>query len=251
MTMIFDFHTHILPGIDDGSASVEESIAMVRELEAQGAAGIAATPHFYAQRTSPEKFFARREAAWKQLEPRLTEAFPEIRLGAEVQYFEGIHRYDGLERFCIEGTELLLLEMPMCAWTARMVDAVLELNRRSNLTVLLAHIERYMTWQNRSCREALLEGGVVMQVSAEFFIRKPGKALKLLKDRKIHVLGSDAHNMNGRSPNLAPALEIIARRDGKKLLRDLHEREAALLGETQMDKDNLRHSGAAVSADMY
>ncbi len=251
MTKIFDFHTHILPCIDDGSASVEESVAMVRKLGAQGASGIAATPHFYAQRTSPEKFFARREAAWKQLEPLLTETFPEIRLGAEVQYFEGIHRCDGLERFCIEGTGLLLLEMPMCAWTERMVDAVLELNRHGNLTVLLAHIERYMTWQNRSFWQPLLEGGVVMQVSAEFFIRKPGKALKLLKDGKIHVLGSDAHNMNGRSPNLAPALEVIARRDGEKLLRDLHEREAALLGETQMDKNYLRHNGAAVSADMY
>ena len=251
MTGIFDFHTHILPGIDDGSRSVEESMAMLKELHRQGAYGIAATPHFYAQSDTPEHFLENRQAAWERLQTELENDLPEIRLGAEVQYFEGIHRCDGLERFCLEGTELLLLEMPVCVWTVRMVDAVLELNRHRNLTVLLAHIERYLTRQNQSCWGPLLEGGVRMQASAAFFIRKPGKAIKLLKDGKIHFLGSDAHNMNGRSPNLAAALEIIDQKGGEKLLQELHEMEAAFLGETKSDKDSLRYSGGTVSADVY
>lgn len=228
MAWAFDFHTHILPGIDDGSASVNESIAMFRELGAQGAVGIAATPHFYARCPSPEVFFARRQQAWARLAPYLA-AYPRIRLGAEVHYFEGIQRCVGLEQFRLGGTRLLLLEMPTCAWTERMVDAVLELNRRRYLTVLLAHIERYLTWQNRKWWKPLLEGGVLMQASTEFFIRKPGKAVKMLKDGKIHLLGTDSHNMDARSPNLAPALEMIERKGGAELLRKLNEREASLL----------------------
>ena len=248
MTRVFDFHTHILPGIDDGSRSVEESLAMVQELSAQGASGIAATPHFYAQRMSPDDFFARRQAAWEQLEPYLGADAPEIRLGAEVHYFEGIHRCDGLERFRLEGTELLLLEMPECAWTGRMIEAVLEVNCRRDMTVLLAHIERYLTYQNRKCWEPLLENGVLMQASTAFFAGKPGKAMKLLREGRIHFLGTDAHNMETRSPDMAPALETIVRKGGEKLLLELNEREAAVLGETEAYMDRLRHSGAAAPA---
>lgn len=250
MMKIFDFHTHILPGIDDGSASVEESIAMLRELAAQGASGVAATPHFYALHTSPEVFFARRQDAWAQLAPHLTEELPEIRLGAEVQYFEGIHRCDGLERFCLDGTELLLLEMPVCVWTARMVDSVLELNRRRNLTVLLAHIERYRTRQNRSCWEPLLEDGVLMQVSASFFLERSRKAMELLREGSVHALGTDCHNMRARRPNLAPALEIIARKGGEELLRELKKREMMVLGEAKDNLDRVRDRGAAVPAGL-
>lgn len=248
MTRVFDFHTHILPGIDDGSRSAEESLAMVRELLAQGASGIAATPHFYAQSMSPDDFFARRQCAWEELEPCLGEDAAAIRMGAEVHYFEGIHRYDALERFRLEGTELLLLEMPECAWTARMVDTVLEVNRRREMTVLLAHIERYLTYHNRKWWEPLLENGVLMQASTAFFIGKLKKAIKLLREGKIHFLGTDAHNMGARRPDMAPALETVARRGGEELLRELTEREAAVLGETEADMDRLRHSGAAAPA---
>lgn len=250
MMKILDFHTHVLPGIDDGSASVEESAAMLRELAAQGASSVAATPHFYAQHTSPEAFFARRQAAWEQLAPHLTEDIPEIRLGAEVQYFEGIHRCDGLERFCLEGTELLLLEMPVCAWTARMVDSVLELNRRRNITVLLAHIERYMTRQNRRCWHPLLEDGVLMQASASFFLDRGGKAVKLLQEGNIHVLGTDCHNMRTRRPNLAPALEMIARKGGEALLQELKKREMMALGQAEDDMDRVRDRGTALPAGL-
>lgn len=250
MTRVFDFHTHILPGIDDGSAGAEESIAMLRELAAQGAYGVAATPHFYAQRTSPEEFFARRQAAWEQLEPYLTEALPEIRLGAEVRYFEGVHRCDGLERFCLEGTELLLLEMPVCAWTARMMDSVLELNQRGGITVLLAHIERYLAYQSRDFWKPLLENGVLMQASTLFFIRKSRKAMKLLREGRIHLLGTDCHNMGARRPDLSLALGGIRRSGGEELLQALHEREVTMLGEAEDDLDSLRRSGADMSADL-
>lgn len=228
---MFDFHTHILPGIDDGSRSVQESVAMIEELTRQGATGIAATPHFYAQRSSPERFFKKRASAWTKLEPYLRADLPEIRLGAEVQYFEGINHCDGMEQFCIGGTRLLLLEMPVCTWTGRMVDAVAEMNSRENMRILLAHIERYLPYGNRAAWERLAERGVLIQASTGFFLEQRRKAMKLLRDGYIHFLGTDSHNMAARKPDLAPALEIITRKKGSLWITELERREAVFLNE--------------------
>lgn len=233
MTKVFDFHTHILPGVDDGSRSVEESLEMISALSAQGAWGIAATPHFYAQRSSPERFFQKRDAAWERLSESLGEDAPEIRLGAEVQYFEGIHRCGGLEDFCITGTNLLLVEMPMGEWTNRMVSAVLEVNSRGSTRVLLAHIERYMSRVNNRYWDEFLDNGVLIQASTEFFIQKRWTSMRLLRQGKIHVLGTDSHNMGSRKPNLAQALDTIGRKNGEELLRELSQREALMLNETE------------------
>lgn len=247
---MFDFHTHILPGMDDGSRDVEESLAILHELTRQGASGVAATPHFYANRSSPEHFFARRQSSWEKLKSCLKPESLRIRLGAEVQYFEGIHRYEGLKLFCLEGTDLLLVEMPVCTWTTRMVSAIMEVNDRKNLTVLLAHIERYLPYRNGKICDRLLEHGVLMQASTGFFIEKRRTAMKMLREGKIHFLGTDSHNMDSRKPDLAQALDIINRKKGAQLLEELKKREAVVLNETQNNMaDLLRYSGGG-AADM-
>ena len=242
---MFDFHSHILPNIDDGSRSVQESLAMVEELTRQGATGIAATPHFYAQHTSPDRFFEKRSVAWEKLKPYLRDDFPEIRLGAEVCYFEGINRYEGLERFCIDGTNLLLLEMPFCAWTGRMVAAVVEMNARKDLHVLLAHIERYLPYGNWAAWEHLVEQGVFIQASTAFFIEKRRKALKMMRNGYIHFWGTDAHNMDARKPNLAPAVDSITRKSGNRWIAELEAREETVLHETKKGMDHLHCRGAS------
>ena len=242
---MFDFHTHILPEIDDGSRSVVESLAMLNELTRQGATGIAATPHFYANRSSPELFFLRRQAAWEKLQSNLPPDGPEIRLGAEVQYFEGIHRLQGLERFRLEGTRLLLVEMPLCTWTTRMISSTLEINSREEIIVLLAHIERYLPYRNSKVMEQLQEHGVLMQASTGFFLEKPYTAMKLLRKGRIQLLGTDSHNMDQRKPNLAQALEIVNRKKGEYLLQELANREEVVLNEVENHRDYLCYSSCA------
>lgn len=228
---MFDFHTHILPGIDDGSANIEESLSMLQELQRQGVDGLAATPHFYAERMSPEDFFVQRQAAWERLRPHLSADLPEIRLGAEVRYFEGIHRYDGLERFCLEGTNLLLLEMPHGVWTKRMIAVLTELNERENISLMLAHVERYYRQQSREIWDILLRSGIRMQASADFFLGRWTRkaALKLLREGRIHVLGTDCHNMTTRKPNMADAVSFIRAKSGADLLLRIQQRENLLL----------------------
>ena len=124
---MIDLHSHILPRMDDGSRSTEESLQMLTALAAQGVTDVAATPHFYASENGPDRFLARRARSWQQLRPHLTASLPRVHLGAEVLFFEGIAAFDGLPRLCISGTDVLLLEMPFRPWNGRMLDELLEL----------------------------------------------------------------------------------------------------------------------------
>ena len=81
---MIDFHTHILPGIDDGSSHVEESAAMLTALREQGADTVFLTPHFYPQESCLTDFLEKRAEAMEKLKPILTEDMPTCRLGAEV-----------------------------------------------------------------------------------------------------------------------------------------------------------------------
>ena len=77
--MVTDFHSHILPGIDDGSTSVEESIALLRMEAEQGVEHVVATPHFYPNYQSPEEFLQKRADA-------------ELKLRREMEKYEGLPR---------------------------------------------------------------------------------------------------------------------------------------------------------------
>ena len=83
---MIDFHSHILPGMDDGSKSTQESLEMLDMLRAQGVDTVAATPHFYARENPPEVFLRRRAEAWNRLRPQLTADSPRVLLGASAMW---------------------------------------------------------------------------------------------------------------------------------------------------------------------
>ena len=69
---MIDFHTHVLPNIDDGSRSMDMSLAMLAEEYAQGVTEVVATPHFYAQDMSMEDFLERRDSALAKVKKKTT-----------------------------------------------------------------------------------------------------------------------------------------------------------------------------------
>ncbi len=211
--MVIDFHTHILPGVDDGSKSVEQSISMLQEETRQGVDLVVMTPHFYASQNDIPTFLNRRAKAWENLREYLNDDLPQVRLGAEVQYFEGICQTENLSDLQVEGTELLLLEMPFRKWSERMLYDILELNDRENQQVVLAHIERYLKFQDKDIWDRLLRDYVLMQVNGSFFIKLETryKAKSMLRHGQIHLVASDCHNMTSRAPNLGKAYQIIGK----------------------------------------
>lgn len=224
---MIDFHSHVLPGIDDGSKSAEESLQMLAAAAGQRITHMAATPHFYPSETSPEQFLARRARAAERLRAAWQPEFPRLLLGAEVYYFEGISRVEELEALRIEGTSLLLLEMPFHTWSDRMAAEIRALHNRPGFTVLLAHIERYLRLQKGAVWDELLEAGVLMQSNASFFLRwsSKHKAIHMLDAGRIHLLGSDCHNMKERAPRMGDALAVL----GEQRKQILERRCCALL----------------------
>jgi len=213
-----DIHCHVLPQMDDGSRDADESLAMLEALAVQGVGCVAATPHFYAGENSPEEFLNRRNAAMAKLAQVWRPGLPVLKSGAEVCYFEGISRCQGLDALKIQGTQLLLLEMPFCRWNQRMLQEVWEL-QTSGVSVLLAHIERYLHWQDEQTWETLADRGVLNQCNASFFLhwRTRHKAIRMLREGKIHLLGSDSHNMDDRPPQIGEALAVLGQEERRIL----------------------------------
>ena len=138
---IIDFHAHILPGADHGSKDTNTTKSQLELLKKAGVEAVVATPHFYPQNDNVESFLDRRKACTEELLTIVGER-PEIYLGAEVLVCAGIDHMPGLERLCIEGTDVILLEMPFSSWRDEHIEAVGKISR-SGLTVVMAHIDRY------------------------------------------------------------------------------------------------------------
>lgn len=234
---MIDMHTHLLPGIDDGSESAAESIEMLRLEANDGIRMVVASPHFYADREDPVMFLDRRdraeetlqnaiiEAASADVNPLIIEDMPRVRIGAEVHYFAGMGRCAEMEDLLIRGTRLLLLEMPRFAWTETVLDELIELRAR-NIRPVIAHVNRYEAFFNNSLIDSMDMNGVLFQVNTEAFfgIWTRKRAFKLLREGKLHLLGSDAHGSEYRPPNMEKTIELIREKCGNALVRRFEER---------------------------
>lgn len=210
---MIDFHCHILPGIDDGSKSIEESLAMLDMSAKQGVTLLALTPHFYADKDTPEYFLKQRNAALEQLFAVRQPHHPKLLAGAEVHYFPGMQRTEEILQLRLAGTPYLLVEMPFTVWTSRMVDELLELNQNREMQIVLAHIDRYLSLQKSKTIMGLLENDILLQANADSFLhwRKRRSMLRMMKQGYISFLGSDCHNLTTRPPCLDKAWQIITK----------------------------------------
>ena len=226
--MIADMHTHVLPEMDDGSASVEESITMLREMAGYGIRTVTATPHFYAKSDTPEAFFGRRESAYRRLSREMEKHsdLPQIKLGAEVHFFQGMSESEVLPQLTIAEKRCILVEMPHMVWTAGMYDELVQIRNKQGLIPVIAHVERYIGgFRTHKIMEQLEELPVLVQANASFFLNRftAPLALRLLRQGQIHLLGSDCHNMSSRKPNLGEAVKMIQTSLGQPALDRIDE----------------------------
>ena len=223
MSKIIDFHSHILPGIDDGSASVSESIALLRKEAAQGIRHVVATPHFYAQHEALTDFLEKRQRAEEMLCTEMTKisGLPRLSVGAEVYFFRGISESDFLPQLTIQGNRCILIEMPHAPWTESMYRELENIWYRRRITPVIAHIDRYIRpFRTFRIPDRLAELPVLVQANASFFLDRRTKplALRLLREDRIQLLGSDCHNLDSRPPQLGSAIDLIEERLGKQVL---------------------------------
>lgn len=187
---MIDFHSHIIPRADHGTSSVETSLFQLRSAKQHGIDCIVATSHFYPHRENADMFLARRNKCYERLKEALTPDLPQIILGAEVLICDNIEEMPMLESLCVEGTNVLMLELPFTDFFDSYIYSVRTLIKRG-YTVLLAHADRY----NPVNIEKLLDVGAKIQLNVDsltgIFTSKHLK--RWISDGKVYALGSDIH----------------------------------------------------------
>ncbi len=229
-----DFHTHILPGIDDGSTSIDESVKMVHQLMEQGIDKIFLTPHFYPQKNYPEIFLKERETAVQSLNNELQhlENAPKLILGAEACFATGMSSWDILPDLAMGDTGFILIEMPFCKWSDRMYRELELIYLERKLIPILAHVERYFSDNGtRGFLDVLLDMPVLLQVNASFLIEKHTRRLacKMFNNNSLHLIGSDCHGSSWRAPNIGQAKDVLWANTTADAQRNLLEMEKAVL----------------------
>lgn len=231
MKTFVDFHSHILPGVDDGSKDLAETLAMLQMEKEQGVEHVVATPHFYPQHDQLRRFLECRKQAEELLREKCSD-LPQVHIGAEVHFFRGISDCEELPLLTIDGGRYILIEMPQGVWTEEMLYQLERIYTKQNLQPIIAHIDRYLGGFRKAKLMRRLENlPVLVQANAEFFLNKRTEkaAMRMLKEGKIQLIGSDCHNLTSRKPNLEAALKKIEKTLGEEAVAQIYHYEQLIL----------------------
>jgi len=212
---VIDLHSHLLPGIDDGAATLEESVAIARAAAADGISVLAATPHV-------RDDYPTRAETMERLVARLGEALRaaavplRVVTGGELdlRHLRALDD-DELRRFGLGGNRrYLLVEMPYAGWPLDLEATVFDLGLRG-FSCVVAHPERNHDVQARPERlGALVEAGSLVQLTAASVDGRLGRpcreaAFRLLDLGLAHMIASDAHGSSVRRVGMSRAAAAI------------------------------------------
>ena len=232
---MIDFHSHILPKMDDGPQSVADCLAMLRRSFLQGVDAMVSTSHFYADEAYPRDFLRRRAKAYEQLQDAMLmspEVYPRIILGAEVLYFPGIGEAEEIPSLFIGNARTILIEPPMTPWSDVMLDEIAQMGVNFDCTPVIAHVDRFMKYLcDDTLLDRVLQRNMRVQVNADYFLEPDTveEAMENLCEGKIQLIGSDCHNLSSRAPNLGLVRKQARDFVAEAALKQLHQNAAELL----------------------
>lgn len=212
---MIDLHSHILPGVDDGAASMEASIEIARSAVADGITLVAATPHVRGDYPTSPETMERLLGDLRAALSRDTVAL-DLRSGGELA-FDVVPELadDHLRRFGLGGNPAyLLLEFPYYGWPLGIHDLVFGLAARG-FTTVLAHPERNAEVQASPTRLApLVASGALVQLTAASLDGRLGRApraagRRLIEHGLAHLVASDAHAPTVRQIGMSAAAEAV------------------------------------------
>ena len=228
---MIDFHTHILPGMDDGAADSAEALEMLRLSRQQGVDTVFATSHFYADEEDPSSFLRRRSTAYRKLREDYASVkndigeIPVILPGAEILYFPGMADCEELKPLALGDLGLLLIEPPVAPFTSSMLNEIEAVEQNLGLVPVIAHLDRYCRLLNDFTLFDQLAGRrMLIQVNASFFLHKDTEdfAIEMLRRGMFQLLGSDCHNTTTRPPSFGAAAAKIREKNCSKDLAKLN-----------------------------
>ena len=228
MRDLYDIHSHILPGVDDGAKNMDIALALIEKEIDAGVETIILTPHFRKEMFEPDM-----EDIWNAYDELLYETrYKNIRLYLGCEFHANMEMVETLDndlRPTLADSRYVLTEFAHNSTRAFMkerADALL----MSGYRPIIAHIERYRaTRKDFDLIEDLIEMGCEVQVNADAIIGRDGLGAqrfckKLMQEDMLHYVGSDTHNLRGRAPHLGECCEYLKKHMGRlytsRIMRD-------------------------------
>jgi len=233
---MIDVHCHILPGIDDGAKSLEESISMAEIAVRSGTRHIISTSHYNHQ--SEKSQFERVLAACKELNDVLISKGIDLTVhaGNELYYTEElVNELDGRNFHTLAKSRYVLVEFSPDNMPFDMEGVAYEFTVRGYVPVI-AHVERYGEVSvDEGTVQRLIEYGFLIQMNAGSIYsggRTKRLCRSLLKRGQVHFIGSDAHDCRVRTPDMKTAYLKCKRFLPKDLLNKIFfENPQSILGD--------------------
>lgn len=244
---MIDIHSHILPGIDDGSKNMEMSIKMLKMAEAKGTKTIVATPHY--MWNMYENYYDEVFALYQKLKIAANDAGinVEILLGQEIMLNKhSLELCKEKKLRGINGTKYMLIEFPMDKLPKDAMDLIYEL-KLLDIKPIIAHPERYVYIEESSTAiNDFIEEDCLFQINVGslqgLFGKKVQRCAKLLvKEGLANFIASDAHSLNKRCPGLIEGYRIATLID-KKIERRTSKNLELLLSGKDIEMDNKKIS---------
>lgn len=221
-----DIHSHILPGIDDGAGTKEISLKMLKTAYEHGTRQMIATPHFHYRRghALPEKI----HSLVQEMQEAADSEGLDIRLypGSELYYtHELLETVKAGGALTMAGSDYVLLEFSPDTEPRKIRNAVYEFLNEGYFPII-AHMERYRAFEkNIDFAGEILQMGAYFQVNAGSLMGKAGWGTKrfsrnVLKQGMIHFIGTDAHDLKERIPELQTSAEWIKKKYGSEEAAD-------------------------------
>lgn len=210
---VTDLHMHIIPDVDDGAGSIEESLAMLRLAESEGIGKIIATPHSGAF----DGMFNPVRKRFELLKAKAKEAGIDVdlRLGCEV-YVDGEEIKRVLKCLkkgkypTMDGSDYVLVEFDLCSENFEEAVDCVNMLTAAGYTPIVAHAERYRYSVDQIYE--MCELGCLIQVNysnvlpGQFGSAAHDKAIQMLKDKRVSFLSTDSHGIKRRKPAISEAV---------------------------------------------
>jgi protein-tyrosine phosphatase len=205
---VIDLHCHVLPGIDDGPATIEAAVELARDAASAGTRVLVATPHVNRRFANDATAIA---TAVAELNTRLiAEGIAvEVRPGAEIAISRAVElQHDELQRLTLGGGQWLLLEPPFTPQASGLDILLRDIQRRGH-RVVLAHPERCPAFRREPhMLRSLVGEGVLTSITAGSLVGRFGAevrrfAMSLVAEGIVHNVASDAHDRQARPPSIA------------------------------------------------
>ncbi|MBO4293491.1 MAG: hypothetical protein J5881_03795 [Clostridia bacterium] len=224
---MIDFHTHILPNIDDGARDIEETFNLIEEAKKAGFDKIVLTPHY--MENYYETDVAEREVWLDAISKNLfiKNYDGELYLGNEIYMSENlISLLENAKASTINNTSYVLFELPLNAEPLNLYDVIYEM-QQYKIVPILAHPERYSFIRKEpELLYDLAQKGVLMQANYGSIIGQYGNATKIFvkkmfENNYVHFLGSDVHRQNTIYERIPECLMEIRRIIGVEKLNEI------------------------------